>query len=359
MKIKRLNYYIVISFIMFLAFFLYNQPARLSDKEKNTMNSLFEKTKSQCIGRYVFDVPSSFINTQYASVMINEYRMETKRMYPPAFEQMINLRENKLKDTETIHSRDMPFLKKSIALENGNNGILFDRNESVSIPGYGRTLEAHFYHNGVAFTVTKNFDDLSDDKYSQDKTEYLEAGVSEKSFTLSSVEISKMKEMLTTLSGRQDTDIPNISGSCFADGFVRDNDKSKERMSLVYKTEYNIDLSIMTNNFLREKNSLLDRTGLVSDVLPKINGRIIKKEASIINGVKVEELLTVGEKVNGPGKLYQFMLMANEEIADFSNPIISISLNNYSSEESLLSESQIIDLWERITRSVRIRPGAF
>lgn len=323
------------------------------------MNSLFEKTKIQCIGRYVFDVPSTFINTQHASVMINEYRIETKRMYPPAFEQMINLRENELKETETIHSRDMPFLKKTIALENGQKGIIFDRNESVSIPGYGRTLEAHLYHDGVAFSVTKNFDDLSDDKYSQDKAEYLEAGVSEKSFTLSSVQISEMKKMLTTLNGRQDMDIPTISGSCIADGFILDAEKTKERMSLVYNTDYNIDFSVMTNNFLRAKSNLLDRTGGVSEALSQINGRIIKKETSTINGIRVYELLTVGEKTNGPGKLYQFMLMANEENTDFNNPIISVSLNNYSPEESLLSEAQTIDLWERITRSIRIRPGAF
>ncbi|MEG1154467.1 MAG: T6SS immunity protein Tli4 family protein [Acinetobacter sp.] len=354
-----LNYFIVMLLIMFAGLFLYNQPARLSDKEKSTMDSLFEKTKVQCIGRYVFDVPSTFINTQHASVMINEYRIETQRMYPPAFEQMINLRENELKVTETIHSRDMPFLKKSIALENGQNGVIFDRNESVSIPGYGRTLETHFYHNGVAFTVTKNFDDLSDDKYSQDKAEYIEAGVSEKSFTLSSVQIREMKNMLTTLSGRQDTDIPTIPGTCIADGYISDDEKTKERMSLVYNTEYNIDFSIMTNNFLREKNSLLDRTGGVSEALSQINGRIIKKEASIINGIKVEELLTVGEDTNGPGKLYQFMLMANEKNTDFNNPILSVSLNNYGPEESLLNEAQIIDLWERITRSIRIRPGAF
>lgn len=359
MKLKKPNYYIVIMLVIFACFFLYNQPAGLSDEEKATMNSLFDNTKVQCIGRYVFDVPSTFINTQHASVEINEYRIETKRMYPPAFEQMINLRENELQATETIHSRDMPFLKKTIALENGQKGVIFDRNESVSIPGYGRTLETHFYHDGVAFTVTKNFDDLSDDKYSQDKAEYLEAGVSEKSFTLSSIQISEMKNMLAALSGRQDTDIPAISGSCISDGFVRDDEKTKERMSLVYNTEYNIDLSIMTNNFLREKNSLLDRIGGVSEVLSQINGRVIKKEENIINGIKVEELLTVGEKTNGPGKLYQFMLMANEKNTDFNNPILSVSLNNYSSEESLLSEAQIIDLWERITRSIRIRPSAF
>lgn len=359
MKTRKFFIVSITFMLVFVFLHIYSNPDGLNDKEKHKMKSIFDETKVQCIGRYIFDVPSFFVNTQHSAVMINEYRLGTQRMYLPAFEQMIRLREDELKKTEAIDPRDRPFLKKSIVLSDELNGVIFDRNEGVSIPGYGRTLEAYLYHGGVAFTITKKFDDLSDEKYSQDKAEYLKAGVSDEFFTLASTQINEIKKMLKTLRGRLDTDLLKTAGSCMPDGFISDNVNTKERMSLVYDTGFNIDFSIMTNNFLREKDSLLDRTSGVRSILSKINGVVIKHESSIINGIKVDELLTVGDKSNGPGKLYQFMLVANEKNADFYNPIISVSLNNYSPDESLLSEAQVIDLWNRITRTIRIRPGAF
>lgn len=359
MNFKKLSYLIIILLMGFVGVLLYKQPATLTDKEKNAMDTLFESTKSQCIGRYVFDVPVSFVNTQHGAVMLNEYRIETQRMYLPAFEQMINLRENELKSIETYHSKDAPFLKNSIALPSNLKGVIFDRNQVTTTPGYGRILEGHLYKDGVTFKINKEFNDLSNDKYKKKRAEYIDAGVSDKFFTSASVQVDEMEKMLALFSGRMDTDIPTSPGSCIPDGFFRNTVKAKERMGLLYDTGFNVDFSVMTNNYLREKNSLKDRTSGVSEVLSQINGNIIKNESRLINGIKVDELLTVGEKRNGPGRLYQFMLIANEKNADFLHPIISVSLQNFTPEETSLSDAQVIDLWDRIVRTIRIRPDAF
>ncbi|MBT0731745.1 hypothetical protein HGT72_16475, partial [Rosenbergiella nectarea subsp. apis] len=67
-------------------------------KESPVINTLFAQTKPQCIGRYVIDVPESFNNQLHDMIFIDDFKVESKPLYLPAFKQRVQLREQALRD---------------------------------------------------------------------------------------------------------------------------------------------------------------------------------------------------------------------------------------------------------------------
>ncbi|WP_366934760.1 hypothetical protein [Enterobacter sichuanensis] len=137
-------------------------------KDSPVINSLFEQTKPQCIGRYVIDVPGSFNNQLHDMIFIDDFKIESKPLYPPAFKQRVQLREQALRDAINKPGNkpeNAPFLKEVIQLPDGR-GIIFDRNESGT-PDIYRKLEAHVYSGMSAFVITTDIRDFSDKKHSE------------------------------------------------------------------------------------------------------------------------------------------------------------------------------------------------
>ena len=92
-----------------------------------SINTLFTQTKSQCIGRYVIDVPESFNNQVHDMIFIDDFKIESKRLYPPTFKQRVQLREQELRDAINRPENDpgnAPFLKEIIPLHDGK-GVIF------------------------------------------------------------------------------------------------------------------------------------------------------------------------------------------------------------------------------------------
>lgn len=102
-------------------------PQTLTSSQQVAMNKINAEMKPYCVGRYMLDLPSSFTayndaaplnNNIWAAVIsrpedIYKTYLATKKMYHPAFVQLIALREKALQNSKTIDARDMPFLKKS------------------------------------------------------------------------------------------------------------------------------------------------------------------------------------------------------------------------------------------------------
>ncbi|MFB9998144.1 hypothetical protein [Providencia rustigianii] len=146
------------------------QLPELTDKENVMIDTLFEKTKPQCIGRYVIDIPESFNNKLNDQIYIDDFKIESKFIYPPAFKQRIQLREEELREAINRPENEMknaPYLKEVILLPDGK-GVIFDRNKPGADDAY-RILEAHVYTNLIAFIITTEILDLSADKYAKEK----------------------------------------------------------------------------------------------------------------------------------------------------------------------------------------------
>lgn len=336
-------------------------PAALTDKEKRMVDTLFTTTKAQCVGRYVFEVPASFENTLTDRAQINEVSISSKRLYRPAFEQRIRLREEALKNSPTVDPIDRPFLKQVYRVS--ENAVIFDRNKNESAAGFGRILEGHLYIDGVAFILTQEIIDLTDPKYQKDKDEFINAGVNAGDLNTKPQKLAELQDLMSRLSGRKDDDIPTQPGTCISQGFIREgNGKPKEDITFVYPHNSVFSLSVSTNTYLGDPKSMLERSHEIQPYLTEVKAKTLRKGKTQIAGFEADEWLNTAPSEKSPGHpsgQLLFNAIANEKIVDFRHPIIDLTLSNYALPPPAYSDAELVEIWDRITGSFRLRNNAF
>ncbi|MDU1575798.1 MAG: T6SS immunity protein Tli4 family protein [Pantoea sp.] len=325
-------------------------------------DKLFEQTKPQCMGRFLFDMPVSFNNAATGQVKINEMRIDSKRLYPPAFAQRIRLREQELKNSPTVDPEDLPYLKQVYRID--KNTVIFDHNVNESVPGFARILEGHLYSNGVAFTVNIRIQDLSDPKYQKDKEDYLNSGTPEDALNDKSQRLAEMQSLLSRLKGRRDDEVPAGPGTCIPEGFIKDKDAmSDDVINIIYDSD-DFGLIINTDNTLRKDKTLLERADENIATIIRIGAHTLRKGAVKLPEINAEEwLVKARQDIYHPEEksvtAYRFTFYGNEDIADVRHPVFSVELNNSGKETKSYTDSRLVDIWDRITRTFRYRPGAF
>ncbi|QKN80956.1 T6SS immunity protein Tli4 family protein [Scandinavium goeteborgense] len=330
------------------------------------VDTLFATPKTQCVGRYVFEVPGSFENTLKDRVEINEVRISSKRLYRPAFEQRIQRREQELNNSKTVDAVDRPFLKQVYRVS--ENAVIFDRNKNESAAGFGRILEGHLYVDGVAFILTQEITDLSDPKYQKDKEEFINAGVSGNFLNTKPQKLAELQDVMSRLSGRKNDEIPTQPGSCIPEGFIRDgNGKAKEDITFIYPHSSVFSFVVWSNNFLKGNTTMLERSNEIQPYLTGINARTLRKGKTQIAGFDTSEWLNIAPSEKSPENLSAQLLFTaetNEKTTDFMHPNLDLTLSNETmpaDSDSVLtySDAELVDIWDRITRSFRIRDNAF
>lgn len=355
----------IICLFVISGWLLYTTASPLTEKDKMMIDSLFEKTKPQCIGRYVIDVPESFNNQLTDFIFIDEFKIESKFIYPPAFKQRIELREVELNEAinqPQNEEQNAPFLKEIIYLPN-NTGLIFDRNISGQ-DDLNRVLEAHIYVDNIAFIITTKILDLSHPKYAERKRVYINAGFSDYDMNTKPARLAQMKSLISRLSGRlNDTIIPTEKGICIPNGFIADDSNvHKNKISFSYKNNDFI-LGVKFDDFITgSEDTLLNRSPGVYGALLKSNQHTIKKGELLLGKIPAQEWLISGEqKLHGQGEpfpSYNFILFANESIASYQQPWLSFGMNN-NSKNSQYSQAQMVEIWDRIINSLRYKPNAF
>ncbi|EML2064896.1 T6SS immunity protein Tli4 family protein [Enterobacter sp. ECC-249] len=349
--------------------FVHTPPA-LTDKEIRMVDNLFASTKTQCVGRYVFEVPASFENTRTEDAKINEISISSKRIYLPAFAQRIRLRELELLNGHTVRKVDQPFLKQVHRIN--DNAVIFDRNQNESVAGSSRILEGHLYVDGVAFVLTQEITDYSDPRFAKERAFWLrkEVGRPEWMANNKPQKIAELQDLMSRLSGRKDDEIPTHPGTCISEGFIRDgNGKPKEDITFIYPHSSAFSFIVWSNNALKESTTMLERTGEIQSYINSINGRTLRKGETQIAGFAASEwLITAPPKSSSDNSSAQLMYtaVANETNADFMHPSLDLTLSNEIPPEgsdtappSAYSDAELVAIWDRITRSFRLRDNVF
>ncbi|WP_082082093.1 T6SS immunity protein Tli4 family protein [Pantoea sp. SM3] len=350
-------------------FYIYNYvtfvhtPSALTDKEKRMVDTLFATTKAQCVGRYMFEVPASFENTLTDSAQINEVSISSKRLYRPAFEQRIRRREQELQNGHTVRKVDQPFLKQVYRVS--ENAVIFDRNKNESVPGFGRILEGHLYVDGVAFILTQNITDYSDQKFAKEREFWLRKEVGRPAWMANDKpqKIAELQDLMSRLSGRKDDEIPTQPGACISEGFIRDGSAlAKEDITFVYPHNPVFSFTVWSNNALKESANMLERSGEIESYLNQINARTLRKGKTQIAGFDSSEWLATAPSETSPDDASAqllFTAIANEKTADFKNPNLDLTLNNHAMPPPTYNNAEIVEIWDRITHSFRLRNNAF
>lgn len=322
------------------------------------IDELFEKTKPQCIGHYIIDIPANWKNGSSNSIFIDDFRIKSEFIYPPAFKQRIELREKELIKM-TKSAKDTSELKDMILLADGK-GIIFDRNR-IGIDDAYRTLEAHVYVNNVAFIITADILDLSAPKYESEKKLYIEkANFSESSTNTRPTTLAAMQSLISRLSGRENSKIPIEKGLCIPNGFIKDDGgKHKEDIGFSYNTPDFIIGLHTDNTVIGSKDTLFNRSAAVYSSLIYTYFNSLGKKKSFIHDIPTEMWLFGGiQDYNSVKmKVYNFDFYANEAIASPQKPWLKIVLNS-EYRQTRFTEAQMIEIWDRIVNSLRYRPTA-
>jgi len=243
------------------------------------INTLFAETKPQCIGRYIIDVPQSFNNQLHDMIFIDDFKISSKWIYPPAFQQRIRLGEQELRDSINKPGNEPqngPFIKEKILLPEGK-GVIFDRNISGE-DDLGRVLEAHVYVNMTAFTITIEILDLSDPKYVERKKTYVKAGFTESQMNEKPAKLAALQSLISRLSGRKDEEIPRGKGVCIPNGFIRDDGAThNEKVTFRYENDDFFFGAEMNNKIKGSDDTLFNRSAEINKALKTSNKYSIKK----------------------------------------------------------------------------------
>lgn len=326
-------------------------------KDTVMVESLFSKTKPQCAGIYVVDVPASFNNGTHKATY-DDFDIESKFIYPPAFRQRIELREEALRQQKSSQ-KNAPVLKEVIRLPD-KQGVIFDRNISGQ-DDLGRILEAHVYLNHIAFIITTEILDLSSPKYMERKKTYINAGFTEAEMNDKPTKLAAMRSLVSRLSGRLDHEIPADKGWCIPNGFIAD-DGGQHKIEVGFSYENDDFLfGINANNTMVDNNdTLFGRSDAINDALKASSMKTLKKYASRVHGIPFEAWLFDGTKnyKQKTQQVYDFILYANESVASTSKLLATIGLNS-KRKQTRYSEAQMVEIWDRVIGSLRYKPNAF
>lgn len=343
--------------LVFLGLVVYDKESRLTEKDYILIDAFFENVKPQCVGRFVVDIPIPFNNMNDNQVFIDDFKIESKFIYPPAFKQRIELREQELRNGKTSE-KNAPVLKEIIQLPNGK-GVIFDRNKSGSDDSY-RILEAHVYTELIAFVITVNIRDFSDKKYEKKKINFLARGFSEIQANDKPTKLVAMQSLISRLSGRKNEDIPVDKGVCIPNGFiVDDGNKHKEIISFTYENDDFILGFRSDNTAIGSDDTLFNRSPQINEAMSLAKKNTIKKEKLSLNGIPSLEWLMVGKQnKQEDNDMFEFILYSNEKIADSQKPLLYIGLNN-ADKNTQYSQWQMVEIWDRIVGSLRYKPNGF
>ena len=345
-------------------------PQTLTSSQQVAMNKINAEMKPYCVGRYMLDLPSSFTayndsapldENIWAAVISRPEDMYktylvTKKMYRPGFVQLIALREKVLQNSKTIDAQDMPFLKKVWPLPDGMDGVIFERNENESVADAMRILEGYLYTNGVVIKLQKQTVNDSSPVYNQQRN-----GDPIQNYVAR--DVSQMQSLMARISGRDNDVIPTKPGSCITHAFIATDPTARERedinIGLISNTFDNIRVVVSNDNFTREENTVLDRMGEIKSNISRSRGGIERKGAFSVNGLQAQEFLATGLQEDNDEPRYQFEMYINEMTASYKAPGFMLTLDNQRMPPTSYSKEEIIAFWDEISRSVRVRPGAF
>lgn len=361
MKLKKFSVIILIistALVSYRWYASYPPELILSSQETTTVNTFLQGMTTRCVGRYMIDIPRTFfVGEGDVLAFINDSPVKTKRLYRPAFEQKIRLREEALKNEKTINPQDLPFLKKVYPLPDGMDGIIFERNRSTSIPDSARVLEAHFYTNGVAIEIEMRARNGLSSRYDEDRKSTPEIygnTVPEK--------LAELTQLLKRISGKKETEIPSQPGFCLPEVFIADGQSSqKEELDLWYTSpEYSsLSYNLSTDNFNKTDTTMLERNSEMEKAIKTSAGRTIQKGKRDLEGLYTEEWLVAGN-IGDDEKGLRFIFQVNEKVPEPKKPWMYISFSQHGFGWSdQLSENEAVAVWEQITGTLRLRPYAF
>ncbi|PYE20525.1 triacylglycerol esterase/lipase EstA (alpha/beta hydrolase family) [Paraburkholderia silvatlantica] len=339
-----------------------HQPAPLSQQEKQIVTELTANLKTRCVGRYLIDMPGEAVESGYAK--IQGVSIEAKAMTEDAWRQEVAQREAALKATK---SRDAyPFLYEA-GKARGENTYYFIHRGTIYNDPSRRYIEGYKWDRGYRFLLKiEAYDYLHPDQTDEPIVQKMTVknGAPGKSAVVFS--------LLEKLRGRSQDDIPTEAGVCFTGGFLPAPAGNNEEVNTgFFNPTHMRDViwSVFTSpDFLEDTTvSRHADSAEARAALKAMNGKDVRKGAVELSGLKATEWLYESLKP-GDGRGDTFSIAANETTSRPATPYFSMELSTGGQykvqgqfekfDPPSLTTSEAVALWDAVSRTLRLRPGA-
>ena len=298
---------------------------------------------SLCFGRFIVDLPEGAEIQdmgQQSEYMYGEIKSVPFDGGIAAFERKIQQRESELIGADKARGRS---LRRTIAASPSARVLVTER-KIFGRHDFG--FEAYKLDHGLLFSlIEKSFDE---DVFNKKVLTQLQT------------------ELLPNLRARKMDEIPTEPGFCIRDGFIADNGNvdiyEHARMQLNFKQWPDMWISLTSMTVHRTgRETLLQRVDKhPATLFAKPFVKVLRKGRHDINGRTAEEILQLLPTDQG-FKQHSFRWEATGEVNRILVPDLIVELEsgrplNGVPRRPSLTDQQAIELFDRIVKSVRLRP---
>ncbi len=278
--------------------------------------------------------------------------VDTKLQYYYGFKQFLSRYEIELKNKKPVNPEDAPFLKQLYQIESLTHCVVFERNENPHTQDVAQILDAWKWDNDVTFSVQMKASDGRAARYDEIRK------IAKYSYRYDVPEKKRqLLAILSSLQSRKDNHPPSEHKFAIQFAQVDVSLLGEYEISVNYENNKDISLAMQTDN-----DRYTDRTLLESDIcsIGATSCLTLYKGKRNINGLEVSEWL-INQKTlvtTYPTLEYIFELAIHEDKKEGRSPL---KLSMYYKvdllkPDGMLSEAELVSLWQHITRTIKYYP---
>ena len=347
------------------------RAAPLTEQEQRTVTELTSHMKTHCVGRYLIDLPAD-VQTS-GSATLEGVQVNTEKMTQQEFLKEMQQRETELRAMKHLkgylffYGDSEAYVNKSAAASIRKEGIWYfihmgDIDEAPS----HRSIEVYKWDRDVRLKLEISASDFTRPDQSEDS---IVKQLSPAARNDVGQKLSNTLYLARHFQGRADDDIPTGPGVCFEGGFIAGAAGDKERVATIFRLKDHPDVKtlIITDSGHDEDTTLLQRSDQIDAQREERKGRIIRKGRVDLPGLSQPEELLMSGITNSQIEGHHFALEANSRTSNAKTPLFMLDMDNglfpYNTPpaertKASLTEGEAVALWDAVSRTVRVRPGA-
>lgn len=353
------------------------QPKAISmtPEETQRVEAITADMTTRCVGRYLIDMPQSFVLNSESTTVIEGVKVAVRPMDRQLFELTLAGRLAELEGTKFRGSlREFPFIRARNPLPSPFIGVLIDRARSINEGRLGRTLEALGWKDGYEIKAHIN---AIDNTFPEDAND----SIAKQLGNDTPEKLAHLLKVYELVSGRKDTEIPSVPGLCIPNGFVVGADREGQDTDAVYHLADAPDVwfGFGSSDAIKEDSTLLQRSPSAEKAMAKEDAKLLRKGTRTIHGQEYEEVL-MGNTLEQDGiRGSMFMMYGNELRSDPLQPFVDLGFRNGNRipvpeltmaekdklrlneilTKATLTDSEAVAIWDKVSATLRPRPGAF
>lgn len=340
----------------------------MTPAEAQQVEALTARLTPRCVGRYLIDLPEKFVLNSQSSTILEDVTISIEPMPRWRFDDHLAVHKEVLERTKLPLSGHA-MLRSATPIE---GGLLFDHAKSDASSGRAaRLLDAQFWRNGFKISAAIEAFDGTFPEDAQSKY-HREFGTDVPKRT------SQLMDIASRLQGRRDDEIPQGQGVCFANGFLKGPPTDREWLNM-YHHWSGVEDVYFTYRYISsigpQTTTLPERGPAIEAELKSRNGATLRKGPRSDADLPFDEWVVERDSSSG-ARTYRFTLEANSQEGTALKPLFIMNLSSGvrhprpapTLEEAAvrkpiaqasLSAAPSVALWDKVTQTLRPRPGAF